>query len=246
MHLNDDQIQRFLHDELDARAKETLSRHVAECNACAQQLALAEREESEVFGLLGSLDHPAPSVDASSVIGRGRGVRDVWVRRAAIIVVALGLAGAAYAIPGSPLRALLKQVASVFTGQDTPPAGDDSTTTSPPAVSGIAVAVQPRFAIAFVAEQPRGVVSIALVDGSNVMVRALGGAPAFTADADRITVDNRGDQADFEIDIPRDAPFVEVVIGGRVVVVKNGPQFAPELDADARGRAILTLTKPEN
>jgi hypothetical protein len=246
MHLNEDQIQRFLHDELDAREKETVALHVAECNACAQQLALAERDESEIFGLLTGLDHPTPSVDASTLMGRGRGWAPAWGRRAAILVVALGLAGAAYAIPGSPLPAFFKQVASLFTGQDAPPAGDDSTTTSPPAVSGIAVAVQPRFAIAFVAEQSSGVVAIALVDGADVMVRALGGTPTFTADVDRIIVDNRGEQADFEIDIPRDAPLVEILVGARAVKVKDGAQFAPGLPTDARGRAILPLTKPEN
>ena len=47
MHLTEEQIQRFLHGELDEPQKQGLSLHLAECDACARRLAEANHRERE-------------------------------------------------------------------------------------------------------------------------------------------------------------------------------------------------------
>ncbi|HXV13689.1 MAG TPA: zf-HC2 domain-containing protein, partial [Candidatus Krumholzibacteria bacterium] len=185
MHLSEENIQRFLHGELDARSREALSAHVAGCDRCARQLAEAEREEHEIFDLLGRLDHEPPRVDATS-IARGRGALAVWGRRAAVFVAAAALAGAAYAIPGSPLPAVFEKVAQWIAREPSTPQSGESVD-SLRVASGIAVPARERFALEFVAEQTRGAVALSLTDGSNVAVRAFGDTVTFTTDAGRLT-----------------------------------------------------------
>lgn len=246
MHLDDEQIQRLLHGELDAHSKEVLSMHVADCNECAQRIASSEREEAEIFGLLEHLDHPAPRVEAGTFV-RGHARFGTWGRRVAGFVVAAALAGAAYALPGSPLPAFVKKAVQWVSGtESTTPAGVDSTSTSE-VTSGIAVPVAPRFSITFVANQEQGVIAVSLTDGPNVVVRALHGSATFTTDVDRLTVDNRGSSADYEIEIPRDAPFLEVRVGTGRFVLKDGDRFASDgFAVDARGRVVIPLMTPEN
>jgi hypothetical protein len=242
MHPSEEQIQRFLHGELDARSREALSLHVAGCDRCAQLLAQAEREEHEIFELLGRLDHATPRVDAKS-IARGRGALAVWGRRAAVFVAAAALAGAAYAIPGSPLPAVVAKIAHWIAGE--PPAPSDGSGDAPLVTSGIAVPAKPRFVIEFVAQQASGVAVLSLADGPNVVVRALGGTATFTTDIDRLTVDNRGSSADYEIEIPRSVSYFEVSIGARRAVIKDGEAFATGFPLDEHGRAVLPLAAPK-
>ncbi|MGH7477911.1 MAG: hypothetical protein ACRELD_16745, partial [Longimicrobiales bacterium] len=63
-----------------------------------------EREEAGIEALLRTLDHEPPRIMAEDVIARARRARTDWGRIAAALVVALGLAGMAYALPGSPVR----------------------------------------------------------------------------------------------------------------------------------------------
>jgi hypothetical protein len=238
MHLDEGQIQRLLHGELDARS----ARHVAECNACAKRLANAEREENAIFDLLRHVDHPAPPVDAEW-LAIPRGALATWGRRAAGVVVAAALAGAAYAIPGSPLPAMVKKVAQWITGGESS-SPDSTVTDGQPVASGIAVPVSDRFEIHFAAEQPRGRVVAWLADGPNVVVRVLGGTATFTTDAGRLSIDNRGSTADFEIEVPRGAPRVEIYLGARRLLLKEGERMTADFPADQRGRVILPLAAP--
>jgi len=244
MHLNDDQIQRWLHDELDARSREMVSTHAATCEACARRISDARDEEAEILQLLGTLDHPVPRSDAASFVPT-RSAWASWGRRAAIFAAAVALAGAAYAIPGSPLRIWVKQVAERIAGADAPSPDEKAPATNAPVTSGIAVPVQERFEIDFVAEQATGAVALSLTDGPNIVVRAIGGTAAFTADAERLTVDNRTSTADYEIEIPRAASWVEIHVGARHVVVKDGARFAEGLGSDPSGRPRLSLAPPD-
>jgi hypothetical protein len=70
----------------------------------------------------------------------------------------------------------------------------------------------------FAAPQQRGRLSVVLVEEREVVIRASGGAPAFDSGLDRLMIDNRGSTADFEVQIPRSAPRVELRIGERVVL----------------------------
>jgi anti-sigma factor RsiW len=244
MHLSDEQIQRFLHGELDARAKETVSRHAAACEQCAHLLAVAEKEEGEIFGLLRHLDHPASHASAESITRKTSGFA-TWGRRAAVFAAVAVLAGAAYAIPGSPLPAWIQRAAQLLTGSQ-PPREEVPSAPAAPVTSGIAVPASARFTIAFLADQTDGVVAASLTDGPNVVVRVVGGTATFTTDAERLTVDNRGSAANYEIEIPRGASYVEVVVGTRRFILKDGDAFATDIPTDEYGRHAISLATPSN
>lgn len=234
MHLEDEQVQRLLHGEA---ISPEIRAHLAGCAGCQALIATARVEENQVFGLLAQLDAPRAraATDPLALARRARGVAAPWTRRAAAAVAALALAGAAYAVPGSPVRGWVAQVARWVAGLGSEP--------SPrPDPSGIAAAPGARFTIAFVAEQAGGSVTVSLTEGAEVVVRRVDGAASFTADADRLTVDNAGAAADYEIELPRGAPWVQVVVGERRVFLKEGPRIVAAVSADRGGRFVLPLT----
>lgn len=242
MHFSEEQIERWLHGELDASSKDALSRHLAGCRQCAQQLDEAEREEKAIFDLLSHVDHPAPVVDVEALVDRRSGTSVVWGKRVAGIVLAAALAGAAYALPGSPLPDLLSHVAGWITGRAPSPPVDESPT--PPVTSGISVPVGERFAIRFAAEQATGTIAVSLTDESNVVVRVVGGTATFTTDVDRLTIENRESMADYEIELPRRAQWIEVLVGPRRLMLKDGDRLVSEISVDSQGRYVLSLAAP--
>ena len=252
MHLNDEQIQRYLHGELSAREGTDVASEVAACELCAGRVAEAEREEREVFGLLETLDHKPPRRDINTVMSanheEGRGARNIWVRRAAVLVLIAGLGGAAYAIPGSPLPGWIDKLTGSSHQETEPvpqePSGtQDSTTTLVPAVSGLAIPPTKRFSIVFAAPQDSGLVYLTPGDGLNIVIRAVGAPPRFTlSSADRLDVDNAGLNSSYEIEVPKAAHFVELVVGERRIILKDGLRFGEDLLSDEQGRRVVPLT----
>lgn len=180
-----------------------------------------EQEDREVFALLRHLDHPPPQIDAHAVAALARRRRVSPVRWAAVIALAVGVAGAAYAIPGSPLPAWVKAAADWMTG------GPGGTPVAPPRVlepeiSGIAVAPGQALVILFTSAQDEGRVRVSLTDGAEVRVRAPIGAATFTSDVDRLVINNQDPSATFEIEIPRAAPRVEIRVVGTPIYLKEG------------------------
>jgi anti-sigma factor RsiW len=242
MHLNDEQIQRLMHGELAASSQDAIARHAAECPACAQALAQARREEAAIFDLLEHVDHETPMVHAASFATPARPRSSTWTRWAAGIVVATALAGGAYAIPGSPLPELVKRLAALMTGErPEPPANGDVSTPAAPATSGIAVPAGERLLIEFASAQDSGAVTVSFTDDTLVRVRVLGGSAAFTTDAGRLEIANTGSSADYEIDIPRSAPWVEIRVVSASRLQKDGEKILSASPADAHGRHRLSL-----
>lgn len=246
MHLSDEQIQRLIHGELDATSRDVATRHARECPSCAQALATAEHEETAIFDLLGTVDHEMPAVDAAKITTvPAHGRLAVWGRRAASIVIVAAVAGAAYAIPGSPLPDLVKQLAAIMTGErETPPAAVDESTPGPPGTSGIAVAAGDHFVIQFAGPQDSSFVLVSLTDDPMVRVRVLGGTAAFTTDAGRLDIENRGSIANYEISLPRDAPWIEVRVGSTARWQKDGERVSSGSVPDAQGRYWIALAPP--
>jgi hypothetical protein len=104
--------------------------------------------------------------------------------------------------------------------EETPPA-----TVAPEPVAGIAVEPGSNLMIVFARTQPAGEVRISLVDSSNVVVQAHGGAASFSSDEERLAIDNH-DPATFDIQIPRAAPRVQIRIGERLVFLKDGARIS--------------------
>lgn len=235
IHLDDERLQRLLHGELDAVAAAAARAHLAGCTACSARLGEAEREERAVFDLLDQLDRTAPAVSVAHVIARGAsGARWArWGRRAAVIALALAVAGTAYALPGSPLRAWVDRLVG-RAPQHSPVGGGPA---------GVAVTPGARFTIVFTAPQDRGVVTVSLVDGGEVVARRLGGSASFTSDEDRLTISNVGAQADYEVDLPRGAPWIEVRVAERQLLVKDGDRTTTDVPRDAQGRWVVALRR---
>jgi hypothetical protein len=247
MHLDEEQVQRYLHGELAPPAAVSAGEHLEACVECRSRVTEAEREERGVLDLLRHLDDPAPGVDFRTVVG-ARERRRGWGRWAAGIVLALAAAGAAYAAPGSPLRGLVARVVTWL--DDEPRSGDPtarrSDATAPAGADesgrGIAVAPGDRFIIAFPSHQPEGLAAVSLTDGAEVVVRASSADATFTSGVDRLFVDNRGSSAHFQIEIPRSAPRVDIWIAGRRVFSKGPGGVIAEGGRDADGRYLLPLS----
>lgn len=254
MHLNDEQIQRYLHGELSARERAEVATHLESCELCTGRVAEGEREEREVFDLLERLDHRPPHRDINTVMPTnreyGRPARNAWIRRAAVVVLIVVLGGAAYAIPGSPVPGWFKKLGGLVGGDQAPveeanePVDTVDTTTLVPSVSGIAIPPSKRFAIVMAAPQDSGTVYLTPTDGFNVTIRALGGAPRFTlTSSDRLDVDNTGLNSSYEIEVPVSANFVELVVGERRIILKDSRRFGEDLRIDEKGRRLIPLTQ---
>src|SRR6185295_12406514 len=98
------EIQRLLHGEVDGGARTQALAHLEGCSTCRQLVDEAGRDEVEIFAVLSRVDHPVPKVEPRLLVAmRSTAAGGGWKRKAAVIALALGGAGVAYAAPGSPL-----------------------------------------------------------------------------------------------------------------------------------------------
>lgn len=247
IHLDDEQVQRFLHGELAPAGSALTSDHLGVCEECRSRIELAEREENRALGLLRHLDHPVPRADVHGVMAARRRPGRSLARWAASILLVVAVGGAAYAAPGSPIPALVDRLVRPSPpGRDrtAPPATPNAdTTTAPlsPVTQGIAAEPGTGFTIAFSSRQPGSVAVVSLTDSALVAVRAMNGAATFTADIDGISIGNGASSAGYEIDIPRNAPRVEIRVAGRRVFLKSASGITSDGDRDSDGRYVVPL-----
>jgi anti-sigma factor RsiW len=241
MHLDDERLQRLQHGELDPHASRSMVEHVAACPECRARLAEAERDQAELYGLLRLVDHPPPSVNAETVAVRARLQERGWGRWAAGILLATAVAGAAYAMPGSPLRGWTKATWEWIQGRSRSEASPAAPVRP---VAGLAVPAGYALTILFESAQPRSRVRISLGERAEVQVRAPAGAARFSSEAGRLRIANHDSIATFEIEIPRGAPRVEIQVAGRRIFLKDGPRIVAEGSADRREIYLLPLTPP--
>jgi hypothetical protein len=226
MHLDEEQVQQLLHGELAESDERAARAHLEGCPECEARLAEATRDAAMMSALLGHLDHPAPGVTAEVIASRAHGPGGGRLRWAAGVLLALGAAGAAYAVPGSPVRSWVAAIAEWIQGRPEParlaPVAPQS---SGPALAGIAVIPGPRFVIQFTTPQVEGRASVSLTKGTEVVVQGPIGAATFTSGVDRLVIENAGSVADFDIQIPEAAPWVEIRVGNVRVLLKEGSRI---------------------
>ena len=225
MHLDPEQLERTLHGEL--RPDDGLVReHLAECQECRLRVSEAEQDEAWIMEQLRRLDHRRPSPPVRISTGAPR--RAGWSRPqrlAAGLALTVAAAGAAYALPGSPLPRAVHHVVSLLQGTIRPaPAALPPVSTTSRSQSGIAVAPGNHFAIVFSGAVPAGSAILSLTHGEEVLVRSLDGAN-FHSDVDRLLVESKTPGAAFEVEIPRSAPSVEIRVGERVVFRKESSRI---------------------
>jgi anti-sigma factor RsiW len=238
MHLDQEQIQRLIHGELVPAMAASVHDHLAACFDCRSRVAEAREEEATVLALLEHLDHAKPALSIESVIKPERSRGTSWGGWAAGILLALGIAGAAYAIPGLPIRGWVDSLVKSVSQRDEPSLTVPAPTATA-AISGIVIDPGAELAIVF-ANRVEGSARVMLTNDSDVTVRALNGTATFTSDIDRLLIDDVS-ATGFEIRIPRAARHVEILIGSHRVFLSERSRVASETPADASGSYVVPL-----
>jgi len=127
VHIEDAALIALIDEESTADEKESLRSHLASCDRCAGQLEALRFADRRVRAGLELLDAPTPPsempaalltasrqavtpIRASATRGGGIGRRSVATAAGLILF----LAAAAYAVPGSPVRAIVSRSASAI------------------------------------------------------------------------------------------------------------------------------------
>ncbi|HET7425367.1 MAG TPA: zf-HC2 domain-containing protein [Gemmatimonadales bacterium] len=242
MHLDTEHLQRLLDGELEPGAGASVRHHLESCVPCRDQVAVAEREIAEVSRLLGLLDHPAPRLEPGDVMHAGSRVLG-WGRRAAMVFLGLGLAGVAYAAPGSPVPAWLRSVAARIRPTPTalvpvPAAPTQSTETG---ASGIAVSPGERLTV-ILPSPPGGVLAyVSLADSADLAVRVVSGRASFSSGIERLAVETSDSSAVFQILVPRTAARIEIRSGTSRLFLKQGPRITALVSPGADGVYALRI-----
>jgi len=232
MHLEEEELQRLLDGELTAEAESATRRHLAVCDECRRRVAAAETEIADVGALLRAADSPPPEVRLEALALRGELAKGAvrprgspWLRRAATVLVAVGIAGAAYAIPGSPLRAWVHAVVTLGTKETADRGASAPPSSGGTGVSGIAQLPGERLVILF---QPggSGEARVQLSDDPNVEISVRPGAATFASKADYVLIGVRDSTAVFDLRIPLTAPWIEIRSGDERVFLKEGARVA--------------------
>lgn len=238
MHLDEEQLQRLLHRQLPSRAARSARDHLAECGDCRERFVTAERDDRAVFALLREVDRAVPVVDPEALVARLRWAGPGWVPWAAGLLL---LVGAAYVLPGSPVRQWIRSGVAWIGGSELPPSSTRAEASTLP-VAGIAAVPGPRFVIAFESPESGGQARVSLTDGNHVTVRAPTGAATFASAANRLVIANAGTGATFEIEIPRTAPRVEIRVAGARIFLKNGSRVTSDRPATVEGGYLIPLS----
>ncbi len=244
MHPDQEQLQRYLHHELPASRADLIRTHLRTCAECRAQVAAAEGQEAEVNSLFEQLDHATTPITALEIALAARNSGLQRYRRAAAVLLALGLASAAYAIPGSPVPAWVRSI--LASSRDSAPQPQTTVPQLEPQDNQAGIDVEPGryLVIDFDSPQTQGNAMVSLTDSGSVMIRSENSAAGFTSGPDRVVVANRGGSADFRIQIPRNAPHVEVRVGNRRIFLMQGATITADGPADAGGVYALSLNPP--
>jgi hypothetical protein len=205
VHPDDGQFQAFLDGELSLDRANVVERHLLRCPDCRERVAALQESESQVGKALRLLD-PATDMDSARWEARRRWAarRSASYRKrlaaAAVAILFLG-AGAAAAMPGSPVRAWL--------------AGDGPT-------PGSAVASEERGAAVSIGlvdgrarlELERGVrLELRAGTGERMLVEAPAGG-AFDTGSGWVRVTGHGSEEPVRLELPGPPHGVEVRVGG--------------------------------
>jgi len=172
-------------------------------------------DDRDLDTLLRHLDHQPPAITAEQVIARARAGRSQAWRRAAGVLLALALAGAAYAVPGSPLSHWIESITGAVPAASSP---------GPPArqprqFGGVEIA-EPVTAVEVQTQAAGGFLRVELVDGDRLVARAPEGSARFTAAPGRLIIELlRADT--IELLVPRTSPLLEVTAGHRLLLRKQ-------------------------
>lgn len=245
MHLDLERLHRFADGELENGDIVSAREHLAECALCAGRVRQVRAAQQDLMRVLATVDHAPPAVTSASVMARARGRASPVLRRVAGIALALAVAGAAYAAPGSPLRAWLSGVADRASwkspAEARSPRPRASQKSEPVGMAGIAVELGESLIIQFVTSQAAGTLNVRLTDSSSVAILAPLGAATFGSAEGSLIVGNTRSSGSFEVELPRSARRVEIRVGDRLVLLKEAGRIVADVAPDAGGRYAIPL-----
>lgn len=214
-HPDEGRLQGYLDRELPLDGMEEVERHLLRCPPCQARLDELRAAAERVSRALGELD-PPETPDVGAALWNVRRLRarrrsEAHRRRlaaAAVVLLFMG-AGAAVALPGSPVRDWLA-------GSGDPPVAVESSE----ATSGAAVALALEEGRAVVHAEDLGAevrVHVRVIPGSELRVEAPPGA-AFRSGSGRIEVSGGDDEGVLRVEVPAEARLVQVRLDGETRV----------------------------
>jgi hypothetical protein len=247
VHLDDPHIQSLLDRELPPRDEDAARAHLRGCALCRGRADEARREGLEIAALLETLDAPLPRIDAATIVARADATprrvraRFAHLRRAAALILVVGLAGAVYAFPGSPVRTWVRDVVRRMAPKPNPPVERSQ----PRPEAGISIPPEERLVILFRlgAARGNGIASLSLTNGSEVQVHAPPGAATFASGPGRLDIDVRDVSAPFVVELPRSAPWIEIRADETALFLKTGSRITTEGPAESGDRYTLRLER---
>ncbi len=245
MHLDEVKLEGLLSRELPDVEERIVRNHLAGCPRCASAFEAARREDEQIADLLSSLDHTIPHLDPLSLTRRARR-RVLKPRLAAAGIALLIVAGAASAMPGSPLRPWLSRVVGWIAGTETTPreAGQVDSSQQPPA--GVSVFPGEKFELVFEAIQETGVIRISLADQAEVAVRSDDEGVSYSVDPQGVRVSNAGLGANYEVVIPNDAKSVVIRVRETILFAKENGAIVTAADRAADGSYVVDFSAASN
>src|SRR5262245_17586625 len=214
-----------------------------DCVPCARRAEDALEDIREIAALLETLDGPSPRLDLAAIIAKADQTpriqgRFTTLRRAAALLLVVGLAGAVYALPGSPVRRWVHDVARTMTPKPRP-------ATEQPQEAGISILPEERLVVLFKldAAQGNGLASLSLTDGTEVRVHAPPGAATYSCVPGRIEIEVRDLSSPFVVQVPRSAPWVEIRADETSLFLKESSRVTTSSPAGPGDHYILQLER---
>jgi hypothetical protein len=166
------------------------------------------------------------------------------MRWAAGILLLVGLAGAAYAATNPHLRDWVRSATAWLFPRDVVQREPRRTHALGDQTGGIAAVPGREFVISFTRRDSEAKARVTLTDKMQVIVRSSQGTASFTSSAVGLQVDNFAVGANFEIEVPRSAPRLEILVAGTRIFLKEGAQVSTIPQADADGGFSIPFPAP--
>lgn len=218
MHASEEVLQRLVDGELSEKERTAWEMHLGSCPECRNEYHQLQQLSANVDSLLTSASGPSRRVRFSDIVQTAAIRRQGRMRRnVAGILLAFGLAGAAYAMPGSPLPALFRSVGDLFKGGGSPAPLESDSPSPSPSPSGISVHPGESFSIVFEPTEAGGEATLVWSAGAEVAVTTDPGAAQFSSAPGILTIRIRRADASVRIEIPTAARQLTVLSEERVL-----------------------------
>ena len=216
--------------------------HLGACADCRRRVEDGRADEADFVAWLAELDPPPLELSVESVLAKATRTPELsrWGRRAAAIVLAMGVAGGAYAMPGSPFPAWID---AWLGAEGEAPQASPAVASPPEARAGGGIAVDPgvRLTVVFSDLAPGATATVTVAESPNVVVQAENGTVSFDSDEDRLLIYGGASAAELRHPLARQRPGHRDP-GGRASPV--GQESRSDRDGRYVGRRRPILTAP--